>query len=178
MEEYWNPYNSKWKAALETGLKVELKGDENILYLGASSGTTIGEISQKTKGTIFAVEKAFQMAIPLIKLTKFRKNIAPIFADARDIEYTKSHLHGEKIDILFQDIPSGDQVEILKQNTKLTQKNTKIYFTLKSQSISQENPTKVYQEIKKKLEKDFKIIDESSLEPFHKKHWFFILEKL
>ena len=59
----WEAKTSKWKAALDAGMDVRLKGDENILYLGASSGTTVGHLSDKTKGIIFAAEKAYQMAI-------------------------------------------------------------------------------------------------------------------
>jgi len=66
----WEAKTSKWKAALDVGMDVRLKGDENILYLGASSGTTVGHLSGKTKGTIYAVEKAYQMAIPLVRLSE------------------------------------------------------------------------------------------------------------
>ena len=172
-----NPKTSKWKAAIDEGLDVSLKGKENILYLGASSGTTVGQISQRTKGIIFAVEKAYQMAIPLIRLAEKSENIAPIYADARDTDFLKEKIKGEKIDILFQDIPSLDQVEILLNASKLIDSNCKIYFVLKSQSISQSKKWGTFEKVRDELTKDFEIIDVKSIHKFHKKHWFFILKK-
>jgi fibrillarin-like pre-rRNA processing protein len=172
----WDPFKSKWKAALERGMDIELKGDENILYLGASSGSTVGHLCEITTGIIYAVEKSYQMAIPLVKLCEKRVNIAPIFTDAHDTDYLKDKIKDEKIDILFCDIPSGDQVDILIKASKLVNKECKILFSLKTQSISQDDPKVTLKEVEKKLGKVFKIIDVRNMEPYHKKHWFFILE--
>jgi fibrillarin-like pre-rRNA processing protein len=177
MEKIWDAETSKWKAAITKGLNLSLKRDENILYLGASSGTTINHLSDQTNGIIFGVEKSFQMAIPFIKLAKAKNNISPIFCNAREIDYIKKRLFDQKIDILFCDIPSQDQIEILINSSKLIDKKSKILFSLKTQSISQENPYKIYDESKEKLKKHFRIIEETNLEPFHKKHWFFVLKK-
>ncbi|MFZ5954994.1 MAG: fibrillarin-like rRNA/tRNA 2'-O-methyltransferase [Nanoarchaeota archaeon] len=175
----WNPYTSKWKAAIEKGLKIIPKENDNILYLGASSGTTVNEISKFVKkGIIFAVENSPKMAISLIQLSEMRENIAPIFCDARDIESIKKSLFEKKISILFQDIPALDQVEILINASKFIDKDCKIFFTLKTQSISQKNPEETLKQAKEKLSKNFEIIDFINLEPYHKKHYFFILRKL
>ena len=208
----WDEYKSKWKAAIERGIDLELKGDENILYLGASSGTTVGHLCERTKGIIFAVEKAYKMAISLVKLCEKRVNIAPIFSDAHDVEYIrkminknsfastsananapsenlksrgnahdveymKEKIGNERIDILFCDIPSGDQVDILIKAAEIVDKDCKILFTLKTQSISQGEPKDVFKKVKKKLGLMFEIIEERNLEPYHKKHWFFVLKK-
>lgn len=173
----WNPYTSKWKAALEKGMDVRLNGDENILYLGTSSGTTIKHISKKTSGIIFGVEKSFQMAIPFVRLSEKSDNVAPLFCDANDVEYIKNHLYGEKINILFQDIPAVGQVRILKRISKLVGKECRIFLSLKTQSISQDGWKETEKKVSKNLEKYFVIKDVQSMEPFHKKHCFFILEK-
>ena len=179
MNEYdeWDPFKSKWKAAFEKGMKVNVVHDENILYLGASSGTTVGHLSGHTEGTIFAVEKSPEMSIPLVSLCETKPNIAPIFADAQNIDYLKTQLHDTKIDILFQDIPSLDQVKILETVSQLVDKKCKIFLSLKTQSISQESPEKTFEKAKKELEKTFKILESKDLEPFHKKHWFLIMQK-
>ena len=54
----WNPHRSKLSAALLNGLsKLELNKDSTILYLGASTGTTVSHISDIAKnGRIYAVE--------------------------------------------------------------------------------------------------------------------------
>jgi len=38
----WDANKSKWKAGLEKGLDILPGRGDNILYLGASSGTTVG----------------------------------------------------------------------------------------------------------------------------------------
>lgn len=173
----WNPYKSKWKAALEKGLIPNLEGTENILYLGASTGTTVAHLSKQTKGTILAVEKAPLMAIPLIKLSEKSSNIAPIFADALEIEYIENHMFKIKPDILFQDIPSRDQIEILTKASQLVDKDCKIYLSLKTQSISQQSQQKTLEQAKTAVQKNFKIENFGTIEPFHKKHYFFVLMK-
>ena len=174
----WDVYKSKWKAALEKDLDVSLKGDENILYLGASTGSTISHLKDQTKGIIFAVEKSNKMTIELIKLAEKSENIAVIFQDARNTDEIKKRLYGQKIDVLFQDIPSRDQIEILARASELVDKNCKILLSLKTQSISQKKPEKVLKIAQEKLENHFKILETVSLEPYHQKHYFFILKKL
>jgi fibrillarin-like pre-rRNA processing protein len=178
MENLWDPNHSKWKAALEKGMSVELKGDENILYLGASTGTTVSFLSELTKGKIFAVEKAPTMAIHLVRLAQNKNNILPIFADARDTENTKKIIGKTKINILFQDIPSADQIQILKSNAKLFDKDCRIFLSLKTQSISQKSKVETLENVKKELENDFNILEVKELEPFHQKHYFLILQKI
>ncbi len=178
-KEYtWNPQTSKWKAGIELGLPIELEGSENILYLGASSGTTVGHLSDRTSGKIFAVEKSVDMTIPLIRLAEKKGNILPIFADAHNTEYLKEKIQDTKINILFQDIPSLDQVDIITKASKLVEKDCKILLSLKTLSISKQDPKTTFQEMSKKLEENFKIIESKKLEKFHKGHTFFVLEKL
>ena len=172
----WNAYKSKWKAALEKGIKIDLV-NQNILYLGASSGTTVGHISKLTKGIVFAVEKSNKMAVRLIKLAKERKNIAPIFGDAHDSRLIKKSIFGKEINIVFQDIPSLDQLEILEKVSKIVKKDCGFLFSLKAKSMSQKNSKEIVENVRRRLKEKFKIIEETSLEPFHKHHWFFVLEK-
>lgn len=177
MKDKWNPYTSKWKAALEKGLDINLNGEENILYLGASSGTTVNHLTKLTKGIIFAVEKSFQMAIPLIKLCEKKENICPVFCDAIDIKYIKEKLDSIKINILFCDIPSFNQADILIKNSEIVYSDCKILFSLKTQSIRQDSPERICKDVEKQLKKNFKIISKLNLEPYHKKHFFFVLKK-
>ncbi len=173
----WSSHTSKWKAAQEKGLDVSIKDKDNILYLGASSGTTISHISKLTNGIIFAVENSPQMAIRLINLSEKSKNIAPIFSDARNIDYIKKSIFEKNINILFQDIPSVDQTNILINASNLINTKCKILFSLKTQSISQQNPKQTLKEAKQKLARHFKILQIANLEPFHKKHYFFVMKK-
>ncbi len=173
----WNPFHSKWKAALEKGLDVKISGHENILYLGASSGTIVEKISNQTKGIIFAVEKSLKMAIPLVNLAIKKQNIAPLFCDAQNTDYIGKKIKDIKIDILFQDIPSINQIDILNKNSKFIKEDTKIFLSLKTQSISQEDPHDTFKKTSFEIRKNYEIIEAKSLDPFQKKHYFFILKK-
>lgn len=177
MGKAWNPYTSKWKAAMEVGADVGLNGNENILYLGASSGTTVGHLSELTKGLIFGVEISAHMAIKFVRLAIKRDNIVPLFSDARDVDYIREKLENYKMDILFQDITSRDQVDILVRNSELVDKNCKIFLSLKTQSISQKNWHRVGEDVRKALSRKFEVVDMRKLEPFHQKHYFFVLKK-
>lgn len=177
MTNKWNPNTSKWKAAKELGLDVSIKKQDNVLYLGASSGNTINHISKLTRGLIFAVEISPKMGIGLIKLTKIRNNVAPIIEDARNKNKIKVKLFKKKINILFQDIPTKDQINILIETSKIVNDDCKILFTLKTQSISNEEPKKTFLKINETLMKHFQIVQTKSLDPFQKKHYFFVLKK-
>ena len=54
----WNPRRSKLSAAILNGLKnLDIKNDDKVLYLGASTGTTVSHISDIAyNGRIYAVE--------------------------------------------------------------------------------------------------------------------------
>jgi len=173
----WNPFTSKWKAALEKDFDLSLGGSENILYLGASSGTTVSFLSDVTSGIIFAVEKAPVMAIPLVRLAQKKSNIAPLVCDARNTSYIRDHLFTTTINILFQDIPSPDQVDILSTASHLVDTGCRIFLSLKTQSISLQDKEKTLAKVRAQLQKKFIIEKVQSLEPFHKKHYFFILKK-
>ena len=173
----WNAYKSKWKSALDKGLNVDLKGEENILYLGASTGSTISHIKDKTKGFIFAVEKSPKMMIELMKLSMKSENIVPIFLDARNIEEIKKRLFKENIDVLFQDIPSPDQVNMLINASELVDSDCRIFLSLKIISVAHWTHETVLKKTEENLKKHFKIIESVSLEPFHKKHYFYVLKK-
>jgi len=175
MVRKWEAKTSKWKAAIEKGLDVELSGNENILYLGASSGTTVEQLALRTSGVIYAVEKSYQMAIPLVRLAEKQEKILPLFCDARNTDYIQSKIG--KVDILFCDIPSRDQVEILTRASELIDGDCKIFLSLKTQSISQASPLMVKRNVEKRIGEHFRIIDSKSIEPFHKKHFFFVLKK-
>ena len=178
VNKQWNPYTSKWKAALRKGLEIKVDEEDNILYLGASSGTTVGYVSKLTKGIVFSVENSSKMAIPLVRLAQSKKNICPVFSDARDVDYIKKAIFDRKINILFQDIPSVDQVEILSKIVALVDKDCRVFFSLKTQSISQKDSKKTAEEVDEKLKENFKIIKKIDLYPFQKKHYFYFLKKI
>ena len=71
-DEYriWNPRRSKLAAALLNGLKnLELEDASKVLYLGASTGTTVSHISDIViNGRVYAVEFSPTTAKKLVQL--------------------------------------------------------------------------------------------------------------
>ncbi|MCC7553637.1 MAG: fibrillarin-like rRNA/tRNA 2'-O-methyltransferase [Methanobacteriaceae archaeon] len=176
----WNPYRSKLAAALLNGLtNIDLKEDYKVLYLGASTGTTISHISDIIKkGMIYGVEFSPISMKKLISLASKRENIAPILADARK---PKTYLNLlENIDFLYCDVAQAKQSELFMDNMNLYLKDDcKSLFMLKARSINVSlKPKKVFKEEEKKIkEKGFKITEKVKLEPYEKDHICFLVEK-
>lgn len=172
----WNPYRSKLAAAIKKGLKTfPFEKNTKVLYLGASTGTTISHLSDIiTEGEIYAVEIAAQMMKHLLEISTNRENIIPIHADARMPEEYKEI--GE-VDVIYQDVAQPDQDDILIKNAKMFLKKGGIaMLCIKSQSIDVTiKPKEVFDKVIKKLEQHFEILQQIKLEPFDKDHLFVVL---
>src|SRR5271157_5900002 len=66
----WDPFRSKLCGAIRKGLKTfPFSNDSKVLYLGASTGTTISHLSDiALDGEIYAVEMAPAMGEKLMEL--------------------------------------------------------------------------------------------------------------
>ena len=123
-DEYriWNPRRSKLSAALLNGLKnLELEDTSNVLYLGASTGTTVSHISDiAINGRIYAVEFSPTTAKKLVQLSRQRLNISPILGDATK---PKGYLNFvEKVDLVYCDVAQPTQSELFMRNMNLFMK--------------------------------------------------------
>ena len=176
----WNPRRSKLAAALLNGLKnLELDDASKVLYLGASTGTTVSHISDiVTDGRIYAVEFSPTTAKKLVQLSRQRPNIAPILGDATK---PKGYLNiVEKSDLVYCDVAQPTQTELFMRNMNLFCKEDGVgLLMIKARSIDVvQKPKKVFKEQEKKLkEKGFKIIEKVKLEPYEKDHIAFLVEK-
>jgi len=172
----WDPFRSKLCGAIRKGLKnFPFSRSAKVLYLGASTGTTISHLSDiLEEGEIYAVEIAPQMAERLMDLAEKRENIVPIVADARKPE---EYEEIPDVDVVYQDVAQPDQDRILTMNCrKFLNKGGIAMLCVKSQSIDvSKDPKKVFAEIEKSLSKDFEIIEKFYLEPFDKEHEFLVL---
>lgn len=173
-EEYrsWNPNRSKAAAAIMNDIELGINPEDNILYLGAASGTTVSHFSDITTGYIFAVEYSKTVARDLINLAENRDNIIPIVGDARKPETYEEYV--KSVDVVFQDISQKDQVEILVKNCKhFCEEGTLVLLSLKAQSISTTDPAEeIFEKETEKLKEDFEILEKTTLEPFEKDHLF------
>lgn len=172
-ERDWNPEKSKLAAAILNGLKdLTIKPDSIVLYLGASTGTTVSHVSDIVgkKGIIYAIEFSERVFHSLLDLSEKRKNIAPLLADARKPE-TYSWI--ERCDVVYVDIADVQETEISIRNAKVFLKeNSLMYIAIKSQSIDvTKQPSRIYKEESEKLRASgFEVMQLIDLEPYEEKH--------
>lgn len=179
-EEYreWVRERSKAAAAVEKGISLEIESDTDILYLGASTGTTVSHFSDIVeKGIIYAVEYSEDVARDLVSLAEKRDNIAPIIGDARNPEEYNDIV--EEVDLIYQDISQRDQAEILLKNAEIYLKDNGIaLLAVKARSISSTgDKDEVFSDVEGKLKEKFEIVDKTELEPYEKDHMFLKLRK-
>ena len=176
-EEYrlWDPYRSKLSGALKKGLKtLPILNGMKVLYLGASTGTTVSHISDIVgmNGIVYAVEPAARVARELIQnVASKRKNVIQIIEDAR-----KPHSYFSvfgNVDIIYCDVAQPDQTDIAIANCKVYLKpNGIILLIVKTRSIDVVTDPKqvISQESKKLKDNGFYIEQIINLEPFDKDH--------
>jgi fibrillarin-like pre-rRNA processing protein len=154
----------------------DLTNLKRVLYLGASTGTTVSHLSDilGKKGVIFAVENSQRVARELVEnVARVRTNVIPIVKDARIPEMYKV-VFG-KMDLIYCDIAQPDQTDIAINNCNIYLKEKGLLFLLvKTRSIDvAKNPIEVFRQEKEQLEKSsFTILRSFSLEPFDKDHYF------
>ncbi len=175
----WDKTKSKLAAAIFNGIKnIPIDIGTKILYLGASTGTTVSHVSDiiERKGIIYAVEFAPRVIKDLFDVAKSRKNIVPILADARK---PSEYKWVENVDVVYCDVAQPDQTKIAIENANYFDANY-ILIAIKSQSIDvTKDPEKVYKEQMNILEKNgFRTIDWVKLDPYEKDHCFIVSERL
>lgn len=170
----WDPFRSKLAASLMIGLEIfPIKKGTKVLYLGASTGTTVSHISDIVdyNGIIFAVEHASRVARDFLdRVAAYRKNIFPILQDARHPDQYFS-VYG-KVDVVYSDIAQPDQTEIAIANCKMYLKDGGyLFMTIKTRSIDvTQSPKKIIENEVRKLEPNFTVIQNMDLQPYDKDH--------
>ena len=176
-EEYriWDPFRSKLAAALKKGLKdFPLSHGDKILYLGASTGTTVSHVSDVVgnKGLVFAVEPSVRVARELIEnVASKRKNVIPIIEDARRPESYFS-VFGN-VDLVYCDIAQSDQTEIAIKNCNAFLKSEGIMLIIiktRSIDVTMSPHSVVVMESEKLRKNNFQINQTINLDPFDKDH--------
>ena len=176
-EEYriWDPFRSKLAAALKKGLRdFPLSHGDKILYLGASTGTTVSHVSDVVgnKGLVFAVEPSVRVARELIEnVASKRKNVIPIIEDARRPESYFS-VFGN-VDLVYCDIAQSDQTEIAIKNCNAFLKSEGIMLIIiktRSIDVTMSPHSVVVMESEKLRKNNFQINQIINLDPFDKDH--------
>lgn len=175
----WDCSKSKLGAALANGIKfIGFKEGDIILYLGASTGTTVSHVSDIVgqNGCIFALDVSPTTTQDLVFLAEDRKNIVPILADANN---PLSYVHKvSQVDFLFQDIAQKNQVEIFLNNMVFLHKGAYGMLSLKCRSVDvTKKPSQVFKQVLEELKKKVEVVDFKSLEPFERDHYMFLIRK-
>ena len=183
-EEYrlWDPYRSKFAAALLKGLEtVPIQPDHKVLYLGAASGTTASHVSDivGNKGHVYCIEFASRSIRELVNnVCVFRYNMSPILADAR-LPERYSTLVG-KVDDIYCDIAQPEQARVLADNADLFLVDGGwVMLAIKAQSIDvTKEPSEIYErEINTMKARGFRISEVVHLEPYDKAHVMIVAKK-
>lgn len=171
----WDVYRSKLAAAIHKGMQnFPFMAGTRVLYLGASTGTTVSHISDVigAEGIVFAVEPAVRVARELLENVATRRhNVIPIIEDGRRPRSYYSMLG--IVDVVYCDIAQPDQTDIAIENCKVYMKNEGVLLlVVKARSIDVvKDPRVVIKEEAKKLESNgFTIKQIIDLEPFDKDH--------
>lgn len=179
----WNPTRSKLAAAIIRGLKeIPIIPGNKILYLGVASGTTCSHISDVIgeKGYIWGVDFSARPIRDLIdNVSRYRKNIIPIFNDARlPSNYS---MMVPLVDIVYVDVAQPDQAEIAIKNCNMfLKKRGYLMLAIKSRSIDvSKEPDEIYSsqiDILKKT--NLEILEVIKLDPYEIDHAFILARKL
>jgi fibrillarin-like pre-rRNA processing protein len=171
----WEPYRSKLAGAIFKNLREHpIKESSSVLYLGASTGTTVSHVSDivGNKGIVFAVEPSVRVAREFLEnVASRRKNVIPILMDARRFLHYYSYYGA--VNVVYSDIAQPDQTDIAINNCKCYLKlGGDLLIVIKTRSIDVlTDPKLVTQNEAKKLENNqFQILQIINLEPFDKDH--------
>jgi fibrillarin-like pre-rRNA processing protein len=170
----WDPFRSKLAASIMNELDYfPFENKSKILYLGASTGTTVSHISDivGSNGIVFAVEHASRVARDFLdRVAAYRKNIVPILQDARKPKEYFS-VFG-KVDVVYVDIAQPDQTQIAIDNCEMFLKKGGYFFlVIKTRSIDvTKAPKRIVKEEIEKLKERFEILQSIDLYPYDKDH--------
>lgn len=174
----WQPSRSKAGAAAMKGFELGIEKDFDVLYLGAASGTTVSHFSDILEnGFVFGVEYSDTVARDLVEVAEQRENIVPILDNARQPENYEELV--PKVDLVFQDISQSDQAEIFLRNCKNFLKEEGIgLLSVKARSIStSKDKEKIFEEVREKIREEFKVVEETELNPYEKEHLLMRVKK-
>lgn len=174
----WDPFRSKLAAALANKLGcMPIKKDSNVLYLGASTGTTASHVADITSGLVYCVEFSQRMMRELLPVCMKKRNMIPILGDARH-PWEYAHNIASRIDIVYQDVAQKNQAEILVNNMNYYKAKHGL-LAIKCRSInSVKDPRKVVKEELGKIGDAYKVIESVNLKPYDKDHILAVVERI
>lgn len=174
---YLDPKRSKLAAAISKRAKnFPFKENSNVLYLGASSGTTVSYVSDICRlGRVYAVEVSVDPFYKLLTLAERRSNIIPILDDANNPQ--RYSFFVEEVDVIYQDIAQRNQVQIFNTNSSLFTGAKYGVLILKTRSISSRgSESSLLKESVSKIE-GFKVQEIIDLKPYDQSNYMVFLSR-
>lgn len=177
----WNPFRSKIAALIRAKPETDwFDFQKDILYLGASTGTTVSHVSDMLKGNacVYAVEFSPRSVRDLLWNMEARSNVIPILADAGKPENYAAYID-KPVGAIVQDVAQRHQVDIFFRNLPYLESGGLGFLFVKARSISVAADTKlIYKEVRTRLrEANLKILVDVDLHPFEKDHRAFVIQK-
>ena len=169
----WDPFRSKLAAALMNGLAgVRIRGGDRVLYLGASTGTTLSHVSDIVGpgGAVFGVDHSSRVARDFMdRVAAHRRNVVPVMQDARTPgEYFA--VTG-RVDAVYADIAQPDQTRIALRNCRMfLRRGGALLLVVKVRSISASRPAREVVAGEVAMLGGFGEPEVVDLEPYHKEH--------
>ena len=128
----WDPYRSKLAALWYLDKTTDISKDDVVLYLGAANGTTVSHVADYAE-SVYAVEFAPRPMQDLLEVSKRRKNIIPIFADATRPKEYAGFL--EPSDLLYMDVAQPNQAAIAVKHLPFLKRGGRLILMLKTRSV-------------------------------------------
>jgi fibrillarin-like pre-rRNA processing protein len=176
----WNPFRSKVAAlARKDPTTPWFSPKDDILYLGAASGTTVSHLSDMVAGPIYAVEFSARAVRDLVWNVEPRRNVVPILDDAGKPERYAAYI-ATSVAALVQDVAQRHQVEIFLRNLPFVRAGGLGFLFVKARSINvSRDPKDIYADVEAKLrEAGLEILRQVDLEPFEDDHRAFVVRKV
>ncbi len=177
----WSPYRSKMAALLRKDAKTPwLDPSQDVLYLGASSGTTVSHVSDLLRpgAKCIAVEFSARSVRDLLWNMEGRTNVVPVMADAGAPAAYAAYLD-RPVGALVQDVAQRHQVDIFLRNIHYLADDGIGMLFVKARSIHVADPPKtIYAAVERRLrDAGLRIERQVDLDPFEKDHRAFIVRK-
>jgi fibrillarin-like pre-rRNA processing protein len=132
------------------------------------------------RGILYGIEFSPKVMRKFYRLAEQRQNLIPILADARRPEEYSSYVLD--VDLIYQDVAQPDQATIFGRNAESYLKPGGFgVIAIKSQSIDVAlDPGEIFSSQIEELERkfDLKLIENSTIDKFEKKHAVVVVRKI
>ncbi|MDY6779651.1 MAG: fibrillarin-like rRNA/tRNA 2'-O-methyltransferase [Halobacteria archaeon] len=163
----WSPHDSKLAAALVKGVDVPLEGSK-VLYLGAGAGTTPSYVTDVAR-VVYAVEFAREPARELLEVAEERRNLVPVYEDARKPEEYAGYV--EKVDVVDEDVATRGQASVALRNARFLDEDGELHLCVKARSEDvTASPDEIYDDVASELDGEFDVDGVTELQPFYDDH--------